>query len=235
MYIICCMHDHSRHSIEVTVDGLSPKGFGKALWKKEGSLRPCTVLIPGGLPGDQLLVEICGRKKREYLGKLVNVLGPSLQRVEPRCKHVPVCGGCTLQAMSYEDQVRYKEHLILELFTPLGVQSIFPLVRDEDPWRYRNKMEFTFSQDVEGNRYLGLIRAGSKGRVEQLKECHLCPKWVESLLQRVYIWWQQSSLQAFHPNKGTGTLRTLIVREGRNTGQKMVMLTVSGNPAFACT
>ena len=99
-------------------------------------------------------------------------------------------------------------------------------------WEYRNKMEFTFSEDLKGNKYLGLIQAFGKGRVLSLSECHLASPWLTKTLQAVRSWWEQSGVKAYSGNKNTGSLRTLTLREGVRTGDRMAMLTISGNPDY---
>lgn len=220
-------------SIATHIERFSSKGWGVGSFQKTPSSPVSKVVVPSAVPGDHLLVEVYSKKKGGYQGKCLEILHPSLDRQEPRCKHVGVCGGCVWQAMHYEKQLFYKEEVIRSSFQGLFEGNIEPIVLAEDPWRYRNKMEYTFSQNKEGHRFLGLMQGGSKGRVEDLTECHLSPKWFLSVLEVVKSWWEESGLAAFHPLKNTGTLRTLTVREGRQTGHKMIVLTVSGSPAFA--
>src|SRR5580700_8312028 len=155
--------------------------------------------------------------------------------VQPRCMHVPLCGGCTWQQVDYPAQLQEKEARIHLSFAGL-IQSHHtqcrPIIACDDPWHYRNKMEFSFSQDRSGERFLGLIMAGSRRHVLDLKECHLVSGWFISLLNQVRSWWRESHLAAYRMND-TGSLRTLTVREGKRTGNKLVVLTVSGNPAYA--
>lgn len=103
------------------------------------------------------------------------------------------------------------------------------------PWRYRNKMEFSFSQNRAGEHFLGLMLARGRGRVLNLTECHLAPNWFSEALHRTREWWKASPLKAYHPHSNTGSLRTLTLREGLRTQDKMAILTVSGDPAFALT
>jgi 23S rRNA (uracil1939-C5)-methyltransferase len=96
-------------------------------------------------------------------------------------------------------------------------------------------MEFSFSQNKKGDRFLGLMMKGARGKVVTLSTCHIAPPWFTETLQRVFTWWEGTALAAFHPHHGTGALRNLTMREGRRTQQKMVILTVSSTPEFALT
>ena len=87
--------------------------------------------------------------------------------------------------------------------------------------------------DKKGERYLGLIKRGGRGRVLNLEECYLVNPWFQTTLETVREWWEESGLLAFHPYKNTGSLRTLTVREGIRTQERMVILTCSGHPDWA--
>jgi tRNA/tmRNA/rRNA uracil-C5-methylase (TrmA/RlmC/RlmD family) len=77
------------------------------------------------------------------------------------------------------------------------------------------------------------MRTDSRGRVENLAECHLSPGWFLQVLAAVKNWWDAAGIAAFHELQNTGSLRTLTLREGKRTGHKMAILTVSGNPEYA--
>ncbi len=145
----------------------------------------------------------------------------------PRCRHFPTCGGCTRQQLSYPAQLALKQAYLEKLYEGM---PLLPIIPCSSPWQYRNKMEFSFSQDRAGSRFLGLFK--KRARVVDLEECSIVPPWFMGVLAAVREWWAQSGLFAYRMND-TGTLRTLIVREGRRMGDKLIMLTVSGNPLFA--
>jgi 23S rRNA (uracil1939-C5)-methyltransferase len=146
------------------------------------------------------------------------------------CPHFPGCGGCTLQHLDYPSQLASKQQVIGHLF-PFAS----PIIACKNPWQYRNKMEYSFSQNLAGDRFFGLILKKSRGKVFNLSSCTISPPWFSEALERIRLWWQQTPLRAFHFRKGEGTLRTFTLREGRRTGQRLAMLTVSGDPRFAPT
>lgn len=207
------------------VQKYSKKGHGLATIQKTPNSPPAPVEVVGTVIGDTVSIAIGVKKKKTYSSTLLKILDPSLDREVPRCKHVGTCGGCTWQQKKYASQLKVKEKHIAALFDI----SPLPLIPCEDPFEYRNKMEYTFSQNKEGEKFLGLIIARSKGRVLNLEECHLTPSWFTRVLSSVRSWWQESSLKAYHGYTDTGTLRTLTLREGKRTGDKMAFLTISGN------
>jgi 23S rRNA (uracil1939-C5)-methyltransferase len=147
-----------------------------------------------------------------------------------RCAHVGICGGCSSQHVPYEEQLLQKEKNLRELFPEA---EIAPIIGCEDPWRYRGKMEFSFREDKEKNHYLGLMRVNGRGRVENIDECFIAPKWMHEALSRCRKWWKTTSLEAFFPPKDSGSLRTLTLRSGNRGESQMVILTVSGRAEYA--
>ena len=146
-----------------------------------------------------------------------------------RCIHFGDCGGCRFQNIAYEEQLLCKQTEVEALFG-LPVRPIIPC---DSPWAYRNKNEYSFSQDKKGTRYLGLYKKEGRGKVLNLHECHLVAPWFQEGIEACRQWWESTDLTAYHPHKDSGSLRTLTFREGKRTGDRMVILTVSGRPEWA--
>lgn len=209
----------------VTIATLSAKGRGVF---QDGKIE-----VIGTLPGETVLVELGKKRRRTRSGFLRQIITPSLDRVLPRCQHVPECGGCSIQQMDYSAQLTFKEERVKKIFSPFFSEDtkFLPIIGAKDPWQYRNKMEFSFSQNQAGQKFLGLIRAGSKGRVINLKECSLVPDWFIQALKNTFHWWETNALTAYHFRTDQGHLRTLTLRQTKKG--KMAILTVSGNSEFA--
>lgn len=219
---------------DLTITSLSKKGNGLAVFQRPNAL-PTDVEVPFTIPGDQVRVRLLQKRKGCYNSILEEVLVPSPLRVPSRCIHFGACGGCRIQHFSYENQLQYKEQFVSHCFRDLLSSGVDrqPIIPCSYPWNYRNKMEYSFSSDASGKRYLGLVIEGSRGKVFNLTECHLANPWFVDVLKSVKYWWHESGLDAYHCHKNTGSLRTLTVREGNRTGDRMIMLTVSGNPDYA--
>ncbi len=192
------------------------------------------VEVPFTMPGEEVQAQIFKKRAGKFKGTLSKIVKESPQRVSPKCSHFGVCGGCRWQHVPYSSQLEEKQGFVEKLFEPmLGDAPLHPIIACDPPWNYRNKMEFTFSSDASENRYLGLIMDSSRGKVFNLLECHLPSPWFAEVLASVRDWWEKSGLDAYHPHKDRGSLRTLTMREGSRSGEKMVMLTVSGNPDYS--
>ncbi len=230
------------NNIELFIDKLHPEGWGVANYtRSDGFVRG--VCVPCALPGEQVIADLYYTKSKKtktehgksLLGKVLEVKTPSQSRVLARCKHFSICGGCTWQHMDYNDQLALKESNINSLFSDVvGPQTTFyPIIKAPSDYTYRNKMEFTFSQDAKGQKFLGLIMRCSKGRVFTIEECHLVKPWVSATLQAVYAWWNTTNLAAYYGPKDVGHLRYLTMREAETSGDRVIILTVSGNPDYA--
>src|SRR3989344_2648972 len=185
------------------IQDFSLKGYGTV----EG------VEIAHTVPGDHILYELTRKKRLPQKGRLLAVLEPSSDRVESRCAHSQTCGGCCWQQISYQAQMREKQERVRFAFkqTP---SSILP---SKEIFGYRNKMEFSFSENRAGTRFLGLMIAQAEPYVFNVTECHLASPWFARVLNRVRHWWEQSSLKAYDPPKNAGSLRYLTLREAKRT------------------
>lgn len=220
--------------IQIKVTELSKEGHGRGIWQpQEGQSH--WVEVPFSIPGDEAQVCLLKKKGGVYQSRVLEWLHFSPNRIQPRCRHFGYCGGCRWQQLAYEDQLKQKENGIYRLLEPYLNSDVawHPIIPCLPPWQYRNKMELSFSSDKAGQRYLGLILYGTRGHVFQMQECHLIHPWIIDAVQAVSQWWEASGLDAYHMGGDRGSLRTLTLREGQRTGDRMVMLTVSGNPDYA--
>lgn len=229
VFFYCRVHLKEKLPIELKVTGLSKKGDGVAAHELK------TIEVPFTMPGDTVMARLHRKRRGVFTSFLEEIVVPSPDRIPARCAHFEECGGCRWQHIPYEMQQQIKEERVLKAFDGILSKStsIGSIISCEDPWHYRNKMEYSFSSDAAGQQYLGLIINNSRGKVFNLKECHLPNPWFSEAVAAVREWWKGSGLDAYHCPRDRGSLRTLIVREGQRTGDRMAMLTVSGNPDYA--
>lgn len=202
------------------------KGYGVAVTEQGAEVE-----VAHTVPGDKILFEWTRKKRTPHKGRLAEILTPSVDRVEPRCAHAKMCGGCCWQQMDYPAQLRVKGERVRTAFG--GKVPVEPMIGCDSPWGYRNKMEFTFSENRAGTRFLGLMIAQAEPYVFNLTECHLVNPWMAEMVLAVRNWWETSGLKAYNPPEDSGSLRYLTLREGMRTGEQMVVLNVSGNAEFA--
>ena len=125
------------------VEDITARGKG-VVKSKEGKV----IFVSGVIPGDKISVETFKKRQGYFEGKLININEPSKDRITPECRHFGICGGCKWQNMSYEAQLLFKQKQILNNLKNLSgmvlpeIENIKPA---PEPYFYRNKMEYTFS------------------------------------------------------------------------------------------
>lgn len=228
---------------EVTVESLSHKGIGSATLRllvgPQRDPRTYTLLIPRALPGDRVRVQLRKRRRNQVEAVITELLSPSPQRITPKCQHFGVfdedtrgCGGCTLQTLSYEQQLTFKHRQITRLMKKHGLDEalVQPVIGLDDPWYYRNKMEFSFGDDPKGRFALGLHPPGRRYDILRLDACLLQSPFASALVPALRDWFESQGIRADIRRHEGGWLRTLTVREGKRTGERMVELMTSDAP-----
>lgn len=180
--------------------------------------------VIGGLPSETVTAIFVGRKNKESFYILDEVLTPHKDRVVPLCQDVPRCGGCVMQHLDYKRQLHYKLEKIQNLF-PEHQDKILPIIASPSLYQYRGKMDFSFSQNKSGEKFLGLTQAKGGGRVINTVACSLCEGWVNQALRILQESFKNSILQAYD-RRGNGDLRSVILRQGIFTQEKMIVLEV---------
>lgn len=209
--------------VHVAVDRLAYGGRGV------GRVDGLVVFVAGGAPGDLVRARVA-RVKRSYAeAEAVAVVAPSADRVSPRCPHFGPCGGCAWQHVAYPAQARAKEAIVRESLEHLGGIAdvdVRPVVAADDPWYYRNKMEFSFHPDGT----LGLHHRGDWNRIEPVEVCYLQSAESVAIVRAVRAFARVRGLPAYDPITHQGFLRSLIIREGRRTGDRLVGLITGPGP-----
>jgi 23S rRNA (uracil1939-C5)-methyltransferase len=173
--------------------------------------------------------------KRNHAEALATqVLEPSPERVDAPCSHYPACGGCRFQDLAYETQIAAKEAQVADALRRLGgvaeppLEPILPAV---ERFHYRNKLEYSFTPGPEGA-ILGFHKAGRWDEVLDVERCWLTTDLGNAIREAVRAWAREEDLPAYDQADGTGYLRHLVVREGRNTGQALVELVTAPGERF---
>ena len=140
------------------------------------------------------------------------------------CPHFGACGGCATQDTPYDRQLAHKETLVRTLTAPYAPEEFRPIVPSPDVFHYRNKMEFAFGGLKDAPPLLGLRQKGKFDRIVDLSECRLLSPEAGPLLAAVRGWAADENIPTYHLKSHKGILRYLVVREGKNTGERLVAL-----------
>ncbi len=210
-----------------------------AVRTREENGEDAVCIVKNVLPGQK--VSFCVQKKRggKAEGRLLEVLERAENEVESPCPHFGLCGGCLYHNLSYEEQCGLKQEQVKRLLDPvLGGKGewLFEEIRQSPvPYGYRNKMEFTFGDEVkEGPLSVGLHKRGGFYDIITVSDCRIMDGDYRRILTATREYFAGQELPFFHRLKHTGFLRHLLVRKGAKTGEILVALvTTSGMDSVA--
>ena len=215
-------------TVELGIDSLAYGGNGVA------RLNGFVVFVRRGLPGDRVRARVTKVKRGFAEAVAEEVVEPSSLRVDAPCAHFPACGGCRFQDLAYEAQVESKAEQVRDALVRLGSfpdPPVEPIVPAASRFHYRNKLEYSFTQTDEGVG-LGFHRAGRWDEVLDVDRCWLTTDTGNAIRNAVRDWAREERLAAYDQETQRGYLRHLVVREGRNTGQVLVMLVTAPGERF---
>ena len=211
--------------LELTIDRLAHGGAGVA------RLDGYVVFVRGAVPGDRVRARVTKSKRSFAEADSVELLEPSPDRVEVRSPHP----GAPWQVLPYERQLSEKEDQVRDALTRIGrfesppVEAIVPAV---EPLRYRNKLEYSFGEDDDGELVLGFHHPGRFDVIDDVTQDILASERVDELREAVKAWCRAEGLSAWDRRGQQGVLRNLIVREGRRTGQVQARVVTSPGAIF---
>ena len=210
--------------IEVTIEDLSEEGTG--IGKFEGM----TFFIKDAVIGDRVRAKIMKLKKTYGFARLMEVLTPSPDRVEPLCPVARQCGGCQIQAMSYEAQLAFKTRKVENNLKRIGKFEEIPMesiIGMEDPFHYRNKAQFPYGKNRDGKIITGFY-AGRTHSIIENTSCHLGKEVNEEILEKILAWMNAFHVEPYNEATGKGLMRHSLIRCGFRTGEIMVCLVING-------
>ena len=213
-------------TVEITDIGVSGEGIGHV----DGY----TLFIKDAVIGDVVEVKVMKAKKNYGYARLMKVITPSEYRVEPKCAFARRCGGCQIQEMSYDRQLVFKDQKIrgnLERiggFTKDQIDTVMqPVVGMEHPFGYRNKAQFPFGTDKEGNPITGFY-AGRTHDIIANTDCALGVEQNKEILEIILQYMRENKIKSYDEKTGKGLIRHALIRYGFKTKEIMVCLVING-------
>ena len=223
------MAQYSKNDIvTVKIEDIGTEGEGI------GKLEGFTLFVKDAVMGDVVEARLVKVKKNYAYARLEKVLTSSPLRVKPVCPYHKQCGGCQIQAMSYEAQLQFKENKVKNNLVRIGgfdqlfIESVMePVVGMEQPWHYRNKAQFPVGTDKDGRIITGFY-AGRTHSIIANTDCALGVEENEPILQKVLAYMQNEKVSAYDETTGQGLVRHILIRKGFTSGEIMVCLVING-------
>jgi 23S rRNA (uracil1939-C5)-methyltransferase len=227
--------------IQIKIDryAFEGKGIGKVdLDNPSENSEPDSfiVFVNGAYPGDIVSAKIKKLKKSYAEAVVEEVISPSQQRVQPRCKYFETCGGCKQQDLDYKQQIAYKQEQVEDIFKHDGGFTDFEIeniLNSENIFYYRNKMEFSFSDlqwliEIEDEAisnkgfFLGLHVPNNFEKILDIEECFLQSELSSHILNFTREFFKKRHASIYSTKTHLGYLRNLIIRQAQKTKDVMI-------------
>jgi 23S rRNA (uracil1939-C5)-methyltransferase len=205
--------------IDVVFEDLTHDGAGVA--KVEGF----PLFVPNGLPGERAQVKVIKVNKGYGFGRLIEIYEKSPYRVEIPESEIHKYGGCQLEHISYEGQLKYKENQVRQVLTRIGKLEdviVHPILGMDNPWHYRNKAQVPVGEK-DGKLIAGFFKPRSHEIVDTDESLIQLPE-INEAVQAVKEICSGLGISAYHEESHKGVLRHIMARYGNQTGELMVVL-----------
>lgn len=230
--------------IELNITDYAFEGKGIAKIQKDDNEKKYVIFVNGSYPGDTVKAELRKIKKSYAESKVTEILKPSLDRTEARCKYFGICGGCKQQDLKYEIQLKYKEEQVKDVFERIGGLKdfeILPIVPSDKIFYYRNKMEFSFADKrwlfpeeinkkdeiTDQNFALGLHIPRMFDKVLDINECYLQSEESTRILNFTRDFFKPKNTTIYSTKTHEGYLRNLVIKQSHHADDLMVNLVTS--------
>ncbi|MBR4732631.1 MAG: 23S rRNA (uracil(1939)-C(5))-methyltransferase RlmD [Lachnospiraceae bacterium] len=221
--------------VTVTIEDVGSEGEG--IGKVDGF----TLFVKDAVPGDTVTAKIMKSKKTYAYARLEKVETPSPFRVTSSCKFYRQCGGCQLQALSYEKQLEFKHQKIrnnlirIGGFAPEFVDAkMDAIVGMDEPLHYRNKAQYPVGTDRDGNVITGFY-AGRTHSIIANTDCLLGAPENQKILEIILEYMRENKVTAYDETTGKGLVRHILIRKGFTSGELMVCIVINRNPSDVMT
>ena len=234
--------------LEITGYAFEGKGVAKIIKElrspNEENAKKFVVFVDGSYPGDKVIAKIRKIRSSYAEAKVKEILTKSPLRIKANCKYFGVCGGCKAQDLDYEQQTKFKEEQVKDIFERIGGfndLNIEPIIPAEKIFYYRNKMEYSFAdkrwlseneigsmQEIPDKDFaLGLHIPGLYDKVLDIDGCWLQSEVSNGILNFTREFFKNQQILPYSAQKHTGFLRNLVIKQSFLKNDLMVNLVVS--------
>ncbi len=210
--------------LQVTIEDLGVGGEG--IGKVDGY----TLFIKDAVVGDVVTAKIMKPSKKYAFARLIDIITPSPYRVEPKCPVARSCGGCQIQQMDYDAQLRFKQAKVkgnLERIGGLPNITVEPTIGMDNPFRYRNKAQYPVGRDKDGNIVMGFY-ASHTHSIIPCEDCMIGDEINKDILHIIRNFMEEFHVEPYDEATHKGLVRHILIRKGYKTGEIMVCLVING-------
>ena len=214
--------------IETTIIDISHTGEGI------GKTDAFTWFIKNTVIGDSVKALVMKTKKSYGYARLLEISRESSDRILPKCDIARKCGGCSLQEMSYESELKLKENMVYNNLIRIGGFSkeelstkFLPIIGGKTPFRYRNKAQFPIGKNKDGKIIAGFYAGGTHSIIE-VNDCVIGVKENKEILDIILEFMKSNKIEPYDEKEHKGLIRHVLIRKGFYTHELMVCLVING-------
>ncbi|AKL96667.1 23S rRNA (uracil-5-)-methyltransferase RumA [Clostridium aceticum] len=214
------LQKNSIYTVEIEDIGHTGEGVGR--------IEGFTVFVEGGIPGDIVKIKLKTLKKNYGMGRIIQMLQPSKDRIEPPCSLASTCGGCQIMHMDYKKQLAIKGNRVKEILERIGkVETVVhPTIGMENPYEYRNKSQFPVGM-MKGKAILGFYKKGSHDIVAT-DYCHIQAPINKEVIEVMKEYIEAYKITVYDEKSKKGLIRHVVTKVGFETGEVMVVIITNG-------
>lgn len=216
------MRKNEEFIVEIIDNGISGEGIAK--------IESIPVFIPNTIKGEKVKIKILKVLSSYAFGKAIEILEKSNNRIEPDCKTYPRCGGCNLRHCNYEATIEMKKNSVQNtLSKALGRRiEVHEVLKMEEPYFYRNKLQYPLGIDKEGRSVMGVYAERSHDIIST-NECKIQDKLCQKIANFIFEFIKKNDIPVYNEKTLKGSLRHIVIRIGKNTNEVMVTLVTNTN------
>ncbi|MCT4631276.1 MAG: 23S rRNA (uracil(1939)-C(5))-methyltransferase RlmD [Firmicutes bacterium] len=207
------------------IDDIGTRGEGI------GKIDGYTLFVEGALPKEEVEVKVLKTKKNYGFAKLLNIIKPSTNRVEPICNISKQCGGCQLQHLSYDEQLIYKQKKVENVLQRIGQVNnvkVNKTIGMDNPYYYRNKVQFPVRQGKNGNVEIGFYSERSH-RIVETDTCYIQHPINEQIVKLIREFILENNISPYNEEKHRGLIRHIITRISSKNNDVNITIVINGN------
>ena len=205
---------------ELIVDIIDNGMDGEGIAKVDGF----AIFIPGAIAGEKVKIKVVKVLKSHGFGKLLEIIEASKHRREIDCETFPRCGGCDLRHMDYDYTLEMKKNKVENLFKKEKIDVVVkPCIGMDNPVFYRNKLQYPFGTDKDGNPVMGVFAKRSHD-VIKTEECMIQDKLCQRIAESVFTFVKNNKISIYSEENLKGFIRHCIIRIGKKSNEVMVTI-----------
>ena len=214
--------------LTVEIEKLSNLGFGIA--RVEGYV----IFVEGACPGDRVRVRVGKKNKNFAQAKIIEIISPSLHRIEPFCPMQKVCGACQLQFIDYNYQLKLKKEIVEDTMHSISGNAVE--IKDVIPSpqirNYRHKIQYPVSETKNSKRILAGYYKPNSHEIVNIKYCPIQPEYCDSIIEFIRNASKDCGISGYDEKKHAGDLRHIVIRSSHYTNKNLVVLVVNSSKMF---